>query len=270
MRPLWYEYPEEEGSFGMQESFMVGDAILVHPVMQEHATAVDALFPGNDLWYPLPLFAGEGEGKGEREGKGEGVGVGVGGKDGWGGLVVDASLRGGKSQTLAVTMDAIPVHVRGGHILARKMRPRRNTHAMRSDPHTLVVALNRTGEAVGQLYLDDGASYAYVEGRFVLAHFAFSDNTLTCRVKHAAALPEVGTEVERIVLVGAGGKGKGMGWTTATVAGDGASMEGVAMAVEPYGGGGGGAGYDAVVLKLPGVSVGEDFTIRFSADESSH
>jgi hypothetical protein len=44
----------------------------------------------------------------------------------------------GTPQEVAVTMDASPAYLRGGHIMARRDRARRSTAAMAADPITLV------------------------------------------------------------------------------------------------------------------------------------
>jgi alpha-glucosidase (family GH31 glycosyl hydrolase) len=47
MRPLWLTFPEDVQTFTSDESYMLGDAILVHPVLEKGQTAVDVYFPGN-------------------------------------------------------------------------------------------------------------------------------------------------------------------------------------------------------------------------------
>lgn len=42
-----------------------------------------------------------------------------------------------------------------------RCRPRRSTAAMAHDPITLVVVLSEQGKAVGELYVDDGMSFAF-------------------------------------------------------------------------------------------------------------
>ena len=38
MRPLWYEFPQDEGTFGREGIHMVGNSLLVAPVLQKSAT----------------------------------------------------------------------------------------------------------------------------------------------------------------------------------------------------------------------------------------
>lgn len=51
--------------------------------------------------------------------------------------------------------------------LHRRDRPRRSTATMVNDPFTLVVALDKSGYAVGDLYIDDGHSFAFAQGQYL-------------------------------------------------------------------------------------------------------
>ena len=54
-------------------------------------------------------------------------------------LCTGVALGGGDGAVkVAVTMDTVPVYLRGGYIVPRKERPRRSTAAMAADPLTLV------------------------------------------------------------------------------------------------------------------------------------
>uniref|UniRef100_A0A8C9HJ39 Glycoside hydrolase family 31 N-terminal domain-containing protein n=1 Tax=Piliocolobus tephrosceles TaxID=591936 RepID=A0A8C9HJ39_9PRIM len=46
MRPLWVEFPDELKTFDMEDEYMLGDALLVHPVTEPKATTVDVFLPG--------------------------------------------------------------------------------------------------------------------------------------------------------------------------------------------------------------------------------
>ena len=45
---------------------------------------------------------------------------------------------GSGAMDVPVTMDTVPVFLRGGHIVPRRERPRRSTAAAAADPYTLV------------------------------------------------------------------------------------------------------------------------------------
>ena len=73
----------------------------------------------------------------------------------------------------AVTRDSIPRYLRGGRTLPLRERARRSTAAAARDPLTLVVALDSRGQAQGELYLDDGRSYAFQRGQYAYRRFEF-------------------------------------------------------------------------------------------------
>ena len=52
-------------------------------------------------------------------------------------------------------------------VLTFRDRARRSTATMVKDPFTLVVALDESGNAEGDLYLDDGHSFAFTKGAYL-------------------------------------------------------------------------------------------------------
>ena len=173
MRPIWYEFPNQEAAYSTQDAFLFGQALLVSPVLEPGAKSVRVSLPGDDLWYDLL------------------------GED-----VHDAKVS--PSVDVAVTMDSIPVHLRGGTIVPRRMRPRRNTKAMTHDPYTIVVALDKVQEARGSVYVDDGSSFDYKEKRkFLRSTFVFKHYRLENDVYHNGLyFSNASTMVEKIVVRG--------------------------------------------------------------------
>lgn len=53
MRPLWLEYPDQAATWALDESFLLGSDILVHPVVTKDAVQVSAFFPGKEPWYEV-------------------------------------------------------------------------------------------------------------------------------------------------------------------------------------------------------------------------
>lgn len=51
MRPVWFEFPEAEAAFGLQDQFMLGPAVLAAPVLQEGATQREVLLPQQATWF---------------------------------------------------------------------------------------------------------------------------------------------------------------------------------------------------------------------------
>ncbi|POI33828.1 hypothetical protein CIB84_002420 [Bambusicola thoracicus] len=57
MRPLWIEFPEKLETFGVEDEYMLGNALLVYPVTDKEAKAVNVLLPGSEeVWYDFRKF----------------------------------------------------------------------------------------------------------------------------------------------------------------------------------------------------------------------
>lgn len=62
MRPLLAQYPQDKDSFTIDNEYMLGDKLLIRPVLQKGVTSVDVYFPSKngstgDLWYDVDDFA---------------------------------------------------------------------------------------------------------------------------------------------------------------------------------------------------------------------
>ncbi|KAH9927835.1 alpha-glucosidase [Fomitopsis serialis] len=65
----------------------------------------------------------------------------------------------------------VPFLIRGGSIVPTRERPRRSSLLMKRDPFTLRVALDTSGAAKGELYLDDGETFSHRDGKFIWREF---------------------------------------------------------------------------------------------------
>jgi len=74
---------------------------------------------------------------------------------------------------------------------------------MARDPLTLVVALDGAGRAAGELYDDDGRSFAFRRGVCLHRAFAIADGVLSSRAAPGGACSMAsGATVERLVVLG--------------------------------------------------------------------
>ncbi|WKY11654.1 hypothetical protein Q1695_003321 [Nippostrongylus brasiliensis] len=154
MRPIWYEFPTEEKHFAEEkarflayfklivfarpyEAWMVGDALLVRPVVDKDTYNINVDLPAGDdrstRWYEWE--------------------TGV--------------ERSSGANYVDVPIFNVPVFQRGGTIVPTWQRIRRAASLMIQDPLTLFVALDRNDHAKGSVYLDDGATHNYKQGSFV-------------------------------------------------------------------------------------------------------
>ncbi|XP_076015650.1 neutral alpha-glucosidase AB isoform X3 [Genypterus blacodes] len=171
MRPLWVEYPQDPATFAIDDEFLIGKDLLVHPVTEEGARGVTAYLPGKDeVWFDVHTFQ---------------------------------KHNGAQNLYIPVTMSSIPVFQRGGSIIPRKHRVRRSSSCMAHDPYTLYVALNLQRNAEGELYIDDGHTFNFERKEFIHRRLSFANNVLSSTNLVPDAQFATGSWVERIIILGA-------------------------------------------------------------------
>lgn len=120
--PLFFLFSNDTTTLDLDRQFMIGRGLLVSPVLDEGATSVKAYFP-RASWFDFASGAPA--------------------PSGW--------------QIRPAPLDAIPIHVRGGHIIPTQA-PALTSAAARLNPFGLIVALDSAGTAAGDLFVDDGVS----------------------------------------------------------------------------------------------------------------
>ncbi|KAH0508155.1 Neutral alpha-glucosidase AB [Microtus ochrogaster] len=173
IRPLWVHYPQDVTTFSIEDQFLLGDALLIHPVSDAGAHGVQVYLPGQgEVWYDIQSYQ---------------------------------KHHGPQTLYLPVTLNSIPVFQRGGTIVPRWMRVRRSSDCMKDDPITLFVALGPQGTAQGELFLDDGHTFSYqTRHEFLFRRFSFSGNTLVSSSADPKGHLETPVWIERVVIMGAG------------------------------------------------------------------
>jgi alpha-glucosidase len=128
LRALFYEF-DDPAYANIDEQFMVGDSLLVSPVLRPNATSVQAYLPyhGNTKW--RNWFTHE-----EVAGSVEKV-------------------------TLDAPLSTIPVHIRSGSIILIHRDTGYTLTETREAPFSLLVYLDSNNYADGCTKIDDGISY---------------------------------------------------------------------------------------------------------------
>lgn len=80
-------------------------------------------------------------------------------------------------------ISSVPVYIRGGRIIFQKQKLRKSIGQMFLDNYTMIVALDRWKEAQGELYVDDGKTFKFMEGEFLHRKFEFQ-NGMLCSMEH--------------------------------------------------------------------------------------
>lgn len=130
MRALAWEFPNDPSLAGADRQFLLGPSIMVIPVLEPGATSVNGVLPGlmegREKWY-----------------------------DWYNQTAIPAPFQA--NTTISAPLGHIPVFVRGGSVLALQ-QPALTTRDARQSPWDILVSLDINGEAIGDLYLDDGVS----------------------------------------------------------------------------------------------------------------
>ncbi|KAK9710209.1 hypothetical protein K7432_008600 [Basidiobolus ranarum] len=124
IRSLCMEYPEDTETLRNETQFLLGNAILVTPVLEKGACDVKGYFP-RGKWY-----------------------------DYYTKKLVSNNKEIGEYLTLDAPLDFMPIHLRGGAILPLQ-RPSLTTDECRQNPFKLIISLDDKQSARGELYLDD-------------------------------------------------------------------------------------------------------------------
>ncbi|KAG5942356.1 hypothetical protein E4U53_007258 [Claviceps sorghi] len=146
MNPMFYMYPHDEMTFGLDLQFFWGPSLLVAPVHERGATSVDVYLP-DDIFYDFYTHEKiRGSGK-----------------------YVSKENQG---------LTDLPLFLRGGVIVPMRVKSGMTTWDVREQDFELLIAVGKDGTARGSLYLDDGESldpeatseieFEYNKGRVVV------------------------------------------------------------------------------------------------------
>ncbi|PGH27144.1 hypothetical protein AJ80_01100 [Polytolypa hystricis UAMH7299] len=235
VRPQYYIHPTDEQGFAIDDQLYVGSTgLLAKPVVTEGATSIDIYIADDEKYYDYfdyTIYEGA-----------------------------------GKTHTVDAPLEKIPLLMQGGHIIPRKDRYRRSSGLMKWDPYTLIVVLDKKGEAEGTLYVDDGETFDYQNGAYIHRQFTFANSALssgdlgTKGSKTAQYLKTMAAvRVEKIIVVGAPEEWKDK--TSVLVLEEGA-QSGVKAGLEWHGKEGNKGSY--AVVRNPSVLIGKPWKIDFS------
>lgn len=170
--PLFYVYPNDANTFGLELQYFYGPGILVAPVTEEGATSVDVYLPKDIFydWYTHKRIQGNGK-------------------------TIRVQNQG---------LTDIPLFLRGGVIVPTRVKSAMTTTELREQNFELLVPLGADGTATGQLYLDDGVS---IEQRGTsLITFKYKKGVLTAKGNFGY---ETNVRISKVTIIGAGRKRDG-------------------------------------------------------------
>lgn len=183
VRPMFYQYPQDSRTYDITEQFMIGDAIMVSPVMSQvddsDGVIVTVYFPAG-TWYDY--YTGQ----------------------------FLLQTRQGKSLDLKTPVSRSNIYVKDSAAFATQ-EPGLSAEKTRSSSYTVTTGFEFGKEkqlSEGYLYVDDGISKN--ASAYDLIHFQFTENsfkmTVVCNQWEKGEEPDVdvSTVVDRIRIYGYG------------------------------------------------------------------
>ena len=178
-RPLVMDFREDRNTWEIGDEFIFGPAILVSPILREHAAERTVYLPAGSLWY-----------------------------DFWTG----ARTAGGVEATRAAPVERIPLEVRAGSILP--LGPVIEYAGQQADPIELRIYPGADGDF--NLYEDEGDSYRYEKGAHTVIPIHWDDATRTLTIgDREGSYPGMAAGHTFNVVIVTGGHGIGGEITTA-------------------------------------------------------
>ena len=174
VQPLFFKYPNDSRTFGLELQYFYGPSLLVAPVPEENATFVDIYFP-NDIFYDWHTH---------KKILGQGRNI----------TISDQSLMN------------IPLYLRGGVVIPTRIRSAMTTKELREQDFELLVPVGADGRAEGRLYLDDGVSL--VQNAVTDITSRYSRGVLTAKGKFRFN-SEIKIKKVTVISAGKGTKSKG-------------------------------------------------------------
>jgi alpha-glucosidase len=190
INPMFFLYPSDANTFGIQEQWFYGSSLLISPVTTDYSDTVTYYLPKDTFYDYWTLQKVEGQG-------------------------ANVTQSG-----LAYT--DIPIHIRGGSVIPHRVNSANTTKALRKQDFYLLVAPDANGEAKGELYLDEGEKIEQPDTSAVTFEFKAGKLSVTGSFGYQGQNGESVT-VAKIVVLGqesAGNKGTyDAGQKTVTVEG---------------------------------------------------
>lgn len=162
MRPLVLHYPQDENVRNLNGEFLVGENLLVAPVLEQGATKKMVYLP-EGIWYDY--WTGE-------------------------------KLEGKQYLLREAPIDVCPIYVKEGSIIPTY----EEMQYVEEKPYDKLILLTTPGKAVYEHFCDNGSDYAYQSGEYNLYTFTQDENgEISTEMKHKGYAPYNSIEVRSLL-----------------------------------------------------------------------
>jgi len=149
IRALWLAYSEDQRTYLIDDSYLWGDSILVAPIFTKGSTERSVYLPQGTWW---DYWTGE-------------------------------RLEGGRDVTAKAALDSMPLYVKAGAIVPMG-QVKQFTTEKATEPTTLRIYPGADGHF--RWYDDDGTSFEYERGRYMLVNCEWNDSSRTLQLTRDA------------------------------------------------------------------------------------
>ncbi|KAF5907893.1 maltase-glucoamylase, intestinal-like, partial [Clarias magur] len=169
VRPVMHEFYSDNETWIVDRQFLWGAHLLITPVLDAGVDTVDAYIP-DAVWYSYET---------------------------------EEKIKERKQRILMhLPLEKMGLHIRGGSILPIQ-RPAVTTVHSRRSPMGLIIALDDSNQASGELFWDDGDSRDTVSsGAYIHYHFSVMQEVLTMEVLHSGYADPNNLVFENITVLG--------------------------------------------------------------------
>lgn len=137
-RPLFFEFPKDMTTYGIDTQFLWGASLLILPIVEPNTTEIKPYLP-RGIWFDT--------------------------------LLGTSYRSAGEEFSIIPQADLVCLMLRGGAVVPTQ-ETAQTTAGSRLKPFTLLVAIDNDGVATGELYWDDGESMgSYEKGEYNLVEF---------------------------------------------------------------------------------------------------
>lgn len=190
MRPLVMDFAHDDTAVTLDDQYMFGHSLLVHPVTDPLYTYMDEDRVGRTIFTDVASAAAP-------------VDTYLPSGSGWYDFWTNRLHEGGKNVRTACPIDRIPLFVKAGSIMAFGPEVQ---YAAEKKWDDLEIRVYPGADATFTLYEDDGESYDYEKGLFSRIRFDWNDTgrTLTVAEREGSYPGMMGNRRFRVTLVGEG------------------------------------------------------------------
>jgi len=175
LRPVWFDHPNPNAeSMKEQERFMIGDGLLVVPILEANRNSIKGVLDGLEgRWYD---YYSKNEIFGDEE--------------------------------IKTGLERIGCFIKGGNIIPNfdiRTYTKSSKDAKESNI-SLCIAVDEEDQAKGKMYFDDGETFDYKKGTFSRKTIEFEKNTLTWKSEEEGGNFTPNNRVTKAVIMGLNSK----------------------------------------------------------------